>query len=155
MPPKTAKVTAPGTGRVKIPDKLTDSEKKKVCWCASISIRWLFYDIILESFFSKLLQLDFHVDEFISSCVRTKFMFPLPIFLFLPKHSSSKIMQPRQIQQKLLKRKKRMTQSALVERNRVVRRLSTKHGLTIGMYFFKVICPNTSPFCLCCMHNKT
>jgi len=30
MPPKTAKVTAPGTGRVKIPDKLTDSEKKKV-----------------------------------------------------------------------------------------------------------------------------
>ena len=30
MPPKTAKVTAAGTGRVKLPDKLTDSEKKKV-----------------------------------------------------------------------------------------------------------------------------
>jgi hypothetical protein len=32
MPPKTAKVTAAGTGRNKIPDKLTDSEKKKVRW---------------------------------------------------------------------------------------------------------------------------
>lgn len=30
MPPKTAKVTAAGAGRVKLPDKLTDSEKKKV-----------------------------------------------------------------------------------------------------------------------------
>jgi hypothetical protein len=49
MPPKTAKVTAAGTGRNKIPDKLTDSEKKKVRWLDVFSIL-----LVQQSAISKL-----------------------------------------------------------------------------------------------------